>query len=87
MTLSRPAYYHAAMSWLGIDVGTTGCKAAAYDGSGRRIDSAYHEYRTLHPRPGWSELDSVGVWRLVREAIADVAARTLDDPIRALCVS
>jgi xylulokinase len=75
------------MSWLGIDVGTTGCKAAAYDGSGRRIASAYREYRTLHPRPGWSELDSVGVWRLVREAIADVAARTLDDPIRALCVS
>ena len=46
------------MSLLGIDVGTSGCKAAAFGVGGECIASTQREYPTLHPRPSWTELDS-----------------------------
>jgi xylulokinase len=75
------------MSVLGIDVGTSGCKAAAFAESGECLASAYREYATLHPRPGWAELDSREVWNAVRNSIVEVSTRVARDPIRALCVS
>ena len=75
------------MSLLGIDVGTSGCKAAAFAESGECLASAYREYATLHPRPGWAELDSREVWSCVQKTIAEVAARVAQHPVRALCVS
>jgi xylulokinase len=45
------------MSLLGLDVGTTGCKAAAFSVEGELLASAYREYSLLHLEPGWSELD------------------------------
>jgi len=75
------------MSLLGIDVGTAGCKAAAFSTRGECLASAYREYATDHPQPGWAELDSRAVLRLVWEVIAEVAAHTAGDPISALCVS
>lgn len=74
------------MSLLGLDVGTTGCKAGAFSSSGRCLFSAYREYAALHPRDGWAELDSREVWAKVQEVIAEVAAQTSTDPIAALSV-
>ena len=75
------------MSILGIDIGTTGCKAGAFSSDGTCIHLAYREYPTVYPRPGWAELDAPYVWSQVKDAIAEVAAATKADPIRALCVS
>src|ERR1019366_4960283 len=75
------------MSLLGVDVGTTGCKAAAFSERGLCLASAYREYPTLHPRDGWAELDSRRVWDCVRATIGEVAAQVAKDPIRALSVS
>jgi xylulokinase len=50
------------MSLLGIDVGTTGCKAAVFSQEGNLLASAYEEYDNLRPRPGWAELDVADVW-------------------------
>ncbi len=75
------------MSLLGIDIGTTGCKAAVFTAEGQCLATAYREYATLHPRPEWAELDSRAVFALVKEAIAEVATHTARDPITALCVS
>jgi len=75
------------MSLLGIDVGTSGCKAAAYSVGGGCIASAHREYPTVHPRPGWAELDSRLVLARVKEVIAEVASKTAHDPITALCIS
>lgn len=38
------------MSLLGIDIGTSGCKAASFAEDGGRLAQAYREYPTLHPR-------------------------------------
>jgi len=75
------------MSLLGIDVGTTGCKAVAVDDGGRILASAYREYPLLHPEPGAAELDPEVVWRGVAESVAEANARLGGDPVRALAVS
>ena len=75
------------MSVLGIDVGTSGCKAATFSADGTCLGSAAGEYATLHRRPGWAELDSRQVWRQVKQTIRQVAAQTADDPITVLAVS
>jgi len=75
------------MSFLGIDVGTTGCKAVAFDEDGRILASAYREYPLHFPKPGWIELDSNRVMKSVRETVREAAAKTRKNPVRALAVS
>lgn len=75
------------MSLLGVDVGTTGCKAIAFNLDGEIIAQAYGEYPLIHRRPGWSELDSNLVWQKVADAVRKVAAETKNDPIKAFAVS
>lgn len=75
------------MSLLGIDIGTTGCKAGVFSEEGQCLHLAYREYPTLHPQPGWAELDSAVVMECVRDAIAETAASVAHDPVSALCIS
>jgi xylulokinase len=75
------------MSLLGIDVGTTGCKAAAVRADGSFIASAYAEYPVQQPQPGRAELDAAAVWELIQQTIASVAAECRDDPVSAASVS
>jgi xylulokinase len=75
------------MSFLGIDVGTTGCKAVAFDDGGRAIASSYREYPLHFPKPGWIELDSERVMASCRDVIREVGARTRKDPVRAFAIA
>ena len=75
------------MSLLGVDVGTSGCKAAVFDADGACRALAYREYSPLSPRPGWFELDSRAVTELVFEAIAEAVSRAAGDPVTAVSVS
>ncbi|MCL7452881.1 MAG: FGGY family carbohydrate kinase [Anaerolineae bacterium] len=75
------------MSLLGIDVGTTGCKAAVFSEEGSLLASAYEEYDILRPQPGWAELDARDVWDKVRATVRQVSAASSSDPIQALAVS
>jgi len=74
------------MSLMGIDVGTTGCKAVVFDEEGRQLAAAYREYPLLSPRPGWCEIDSKQVLELTRECVREACSQT-DDPVKALAVS
>jgi len=71
------------MSLLGIDVGTSGCKAAVYAEDGELLAAAYAEYDIRHPQPGYAELDALEVWGIVQRLITQVA----NSSVRALCVS
>lgn len=42
----------------GIDIGTTGAKAAIFDLSGNIVGSGYREYPCYYPRPTWVEQDA-----------------------------
>ncbi len=76
------------MSLLGIDIGTTGCKAAAFSvDDGSLLATAYREYPTLRPRRDWAELDSREVLSKIKETVAEVTGHTAGDPITAMCIS
>ena len=75
------------MSLLGVDIGTSGVKAVAFDKGGRIVASASRAYPLHFPKPDWIELDSRRVMRAAREAIREVAAKTRRDPIQALAVA
>ena len=75
------------MSLLGVDVGTTGCKAAIFSTEGRMLASAYEEYDVLRPQPGWAELDAAAVWEKVRKTIREVVSQYAADPVTSLAVS
>ncbi len=75
------------MSLLGIDIGTSGCKAAVFSLDGRLLSLAYQEYDYDHDQPGWAELDSQAVWNKIKETIHAAATGAQSDPIQALSVS
>jgi xylulokinase len=75
------------MSLMGLDLGTTGCKAVVFDEEGRLLASAYREYPLQFPQPGWIELDSARVVRSAKEVVREAAAKSAKDPVRALAVA
>ena len=75
------------MSLLGLDIGTTGCKAIAFNVEGKLLAHAYREYGVMYPRPGWAEIDPNKVWRCVTEVISEVAHQVGSDPVKALAVT
>lgn len=55
---------------LGIDLGTTGVKAALFAADdGRVLASAFFEYPLLHPHPGWTEQNPDDWWQATVSAI------------------
>jgi xylulokinase len=75
------------VSLLGIDIGTTGCKAAVFSKEGRLLASAYDEYDVQRPELGWAQLDAVEVWGKVKRVISEVVSSSTSDPVTALAVS
>ncbi|MDP9379562.1 MAG: xylulokinase [Chloroflexota bacterium] len=57
---------------LGLDVGTTGCKAALFDEAGRTVVSHTEEYPLYHPQPGWAEQEPQEWWQGTVGAIRGV---------------
>ena len=54
---------------LGIDVGTSACKVAAFDLEGRVLAQAAESYPVLYPQPGWAEQDPQQWWEAVCRAL------------------
>lgn len=75
------------MTLLGIDIGTTGCKAAVFSAQGRLLCSAYEEYDMKAPRQGWAVLDSSEVWEKIKLTIRKSVSSADSDPVKALSVS
>ena len=59
---------------MGIDIGTSGCKAVVFNETGRQRANAYREYDLISPRSGWAELDTNEViekcFDVIRESVA-----------------
>lgn len=73
------------MSLIGLDIGTTGCKALAFDETGKRLAGAYREY--ARAGEGIHELDPEEVWRAVCEVLRGASAACAGDAPAALSVS
>jgi xylulokinase len=59
------------MRLIGLDIGTTGCKAHIFDQNGRLLGSASREYAVDIPHPDWAEQDAEKVWQLAQEALRE----------------
>jgi xylulokinase len=75
------------MLLLGLDLGTTGCKAIVFDADGRLRARAFREYGVVYNAPAKAEQDAEHVWTFAKEALREVAAQAGEPPIRALSVS
>lgn len=75
------------MSYLGVDIGTSSCRAVVFDAGGKLLAQAQREYPVITPRAGWAELDSEQVCRSCLDVISEANAACNGDPVRALGTS
>ena len=59
------------MALIGLDIGTTGCKAHVFDNALHLIASANREYPVEIPYPNWAEQDAERVWKLAKECLKE----------------
>ncbi len=62
--------------YIGVDVGTSGCRAVAFDEGFKILAGASKEYPTLSPRPGWAEQDP----ELILSSVTEVLKLVLASP-------
>jgi xylulokinase len=65
----------AELALLGLDVGTSSCKAMVLAGSGRELARGRVEYQLSYLDCGWVELDLTVVWAAVTSLIRQVTAQ------------
>ena len=75
------------MSIAGLDIGTTGAKAIAFDLDGKVLASAYKEYPIHSPHPGHMELDPGEMRAAATEVVGTVATAVAGDPIQSIACS
>jgi len=72
---------------LGLDIGTSGCKALLLDNDGRIVSSAIAEYPAYSPKPGWSEQNPVDWWEGVKTAVVELGKSVSLDTVAAIGLS
>lgn len=72
---------------LGIDVGTSGCKILAIDGTGGILRSVTEEYPCYTPQPGWSEQEPEDWWQGVVRGLRAILPALGGREIRAVSFS
>ena len=75
------------MSFIGLDIGTTGCKAIIFHEDGTILSRAAREYGIATPRPDWAEQDAERVWALAWSALKEAVPAAADDPPVAMALS
>lgn len=77
------------MSLLGLDIGTTGCKAIAFNEEGRALAGSYREYGLIISDEGFVEYDPELVLKSARSVIKEVNCDALvaKDPVEAFSIS
>jgi xylulokinase len=73
--------------FMGIDIGTSGCKAVIFNEDGRQIALAYKDYNIISDRSGWAELDTDEVISKCFAVIRESASKIKDGPVRGLGIS
>ncbi|MBR6725808.1 MAG: carbohydrate kinase [Clostridia bacterium] len=72
------------MIFLGLDVGSTGCKCVAFSEEGVQTALAYSEYKTV---AGYSDMDARDMAKSVFDVIAECASKVDAADVRAIAVT
>lgn len=77
------------MSFLGVDLGTSGIRVAAYSVDGRDLATVEQRLTLRRPAPGRVELDAIEIQNAVEDSIRRLTARDeiQADPVRAISFS
>lgn len=63
---------------IGIDVGTSACKVAAFSADGKVISQTLKEYKVYYPKSGWAEQSPNDWWEAVSAGIRELTDKGLD---------
>ena len=72
--------------FIGVDVGTTAVKAAAFTTAGQQVAYANQGLTVLRDHDGWSELSMEDVWQATRACLQDVLGRVKADVVQSIGV-
>jgi xylulokinase len=75
------------MSLLGVDIGTSSCKAIVINSDGDVLAQSGAGYLRTSPRPGWSEIVPEELMKAVEYVIREAAMRVERDPVTAMSFS
>jgi len=75
------------MSLLGIDIGTTGCKAAIFDRYGEVLSSEYKEHPLIYPEEDWVEIDPDLIWNNLKDLVKKANLKVKKDKVKAFSIS
>ncbi|MDD4108221.1 MAG: FGGY family carbohydrate kinase, partial [Prolixibacteraceae bacterium] len=73
--------------FIGVDIGTGGCKAVAFDDNGVQVSLSYREYDIISRNPGWAELDPDEVIKKCFAVIKEVTSDLPEDSVKSIGIS
>jgi len=75
------------MGVIGLDIGTTACKAVFLSDDGRVTGKSYREYPVIAKQENWFELDPEIVWESTKIVLAEAAKLSRGETVDAISVS
>lgn len=75
------------MSLMGVDIGSSRCKAVVFESSGRVVAESVTEYQAEFPGPAMVEMDAEVLWQAAATAVRTAASQSGDDPVEAVGLS
>ena len=72
---------------VGLDLGASAARAAAFDLSGRCLAAAEAAYRHAVPHPGWAEADPESWWRATRDLLRRIGSAIGRDSVEAVAIT
>lgn len=75
------------MYLLGLDVGSTGCKALVFDYNGKILGSGFEEYEIILDQSGKAEQDAENIWKITCRVIRKAVQKIKPSDISALSLS
>src|SRR5689334_3260532 len=71
---------------LGVDIGTTGVRAALFDARGQLLADSSVPCPFDTPEPGWAEIAADRWWQALKSALDDLGARAALEDVTAIGV-
>lgn len=75
------------MSLIGLDIGTTGCKAMVFSDEGAALGHGFREYEVISLDTVRHEQDAERVWKLAKEAMKEAVQKSGVPSVHALSLS
>lgn len=72
---------------VGIDIGTSRCRAVLYDTTGRMVAESTRSYPILNPKPGWQEQDPEAVLKAFLACLGETIGRASRDSVLGIGLS